>query len=466
MGDMLTNEIFWTVVLGITYVAMFEWARTVFVQDPLRAYYTTLLQMVADRLSVSADDPVGVNLRQRINDHVEKLKGGSRPWRADQEIAAALVLREAEIHLATTEDATAIRTRMRIAAPEKAASAPADIPAGLRAALLTAIATPEIDDGSRYLVRSIEDLRWTGTNAHAALLLRAHRKTAWMVYLGTLVAVVAGISLGSPELLLAGAMGAVASRTWRFVKRNQEAAEMPSSKLYQRLPWTVMLAGPVLGALAAYGGVIVTQFLASLDILGATFDDVSRQAPTGQRLVTEMTIAVAFLFGFVERLLDQVTVNAAEQLVPASAEPAASTDNGGEGQEGDGDQLLDTKSSSGLAEGDDADDGKLHQQQHDQGQPHGQGGAGHQADQERFSPGEDGKSIEEGRMPVEAGESDHETSETEDGIDSSDDQPGEERFEAYENSNEKPDDPNDDPDDDRDAPELDAPDPRSERSEE
>lgn len=128
--------------------------------------------------------------------------------------------------------------------------------------------------------------------------------------MGLGLAVIAAFLFGNAELLLVRALGAFLSRLYGLLRQTSLSDEY-------RFTWTAMSLGPLFGALAAYGGILLVVLLSKLNVLGTVFDGVTWDEPT-----QPVTLAVAFLFGFSERLLDRVT-SAAERSMDAEDSPPA-----------------------------------------------------------------------------------------------------------------------------------------------
>lgn len=105
-------------------------------------------------------------------------------------------------------------------------------------------------------------------NGRAADHLAFHRKTFWLMTTAFLVTLAVAAVLGGAVLLLVGALGAVVSRLFLLVR----SREVPRD--YATL-WTTLLLSPFVGALAAYGGLLLVALLVQLDVLGGVVDGVA-----------------------------------------------------------------------------------------------------------------------------------------------------------------------------------------------
>lgn len=148
------------------------------------------------------------------------------------------------------------------------------------------------------------------SNGRAADHLAFHRKTFWSMVTAFVVTVSVAAAFGRAQLLLAGALGAAVSRLFLLIR----SRDVPRD--YATL-WTTLLLSPFVGALAAYGGVLLMATLRELDLLGDAAKAFAwPQAGVG---LSAAVLGLAFLLGFSERLLDRVARRAEAGLAPSEA---------------------------------------------------------------------------------------------------------------------------------------------------
>jgi len=142
---------------------------------------------------------------------------------------------------------------------------------------------------------------WSGRSAD---LLAYHRKTFWLASAAVLVLISLAVFLGRAELLLAGALGALVSRLFGMVRTRNVPDDYPTL-------WTVLLLSPLVGALSAYGGLLLVTLLVELNVLGEAIGSIGWDSPRAGP-----TLGLAFLLGFSERLLDRLAARAEGPFTP------------------------------------------------------------------------------------------------------------------------------------------------------
>lgn len=89
-------------------------------------------------------------------------------------------------------------------------------------------------------------------------------------------------------------MGGLLSRLSRSLNRKDVPTDYGAS-------WTTLFLSPVAGALGAWSGILLSGLAVKLNVLGSIFNVDWAEAPC-----QTMTLAIALVFGFSERLLDTV----------------------------------------------------------------------------------------------------------------------------------------------------------------
>jgi hypothetical protein len=152
----------------------------------------------------------------------------------------------------------------------------------------------------------------------------AQRRAMWLTCVGLALALIVGL-YGMREALLLGAVGgflAPLTLVWQHEDEGK-VNEYATS-------WGLLLLGPVAGALAAYGGLLLLRFLAdeNINVLGEVFRNNSWDQPT-----TTLALALALLFGFSGRLFGRLALTATPQVLPPTpgGGPAGATTTPGRG---------------------------------------------------------------------------------------------------------------------------------------
>jgi hypothetical protein len=144
-------------------------------------------------------------------------------------------------------------------------------------------------------------------------LVSWHNKMMWLVGCALLFMFVLAASLGNAVLLLLGAVGGLLSR----LTRTTSAAETDND---YGATWGSLFLSPLTGAFSAWGGILLIVLGIKLNILGAALnlDWCNPFEP--------VALAIALLFGFLERLFDSVTGQLQDKIMkppPASPVPVS-----------------------------------------------------------------------------------------------------------------------------------------------
>ena len=123
-------------------------------------------------------------------------------------------------------------------------------------------------------------------------------KASWLVGCGLFIILVLTIAIPQHAILfVVGGAGGLISRMSRSLNRKDVPTDYGAS-------WTTLFLSPVSGALGAWAGILIAELAVKLDVLGPLF-----QADFTAPSCRASTLAIAFVFGFSEQLLDQVLVN-------------------------------------------------------------------------------------------------------------------------------------------------------------
>ena len=130
-------------------------------------------------------------------------------------------------------------------------------------------------------------------DADYATLVSWHSKAMWLVFSGLFLIVGIGIAIGSPILLLVGAVGGLLSRLQRALYRESMPTDYGAS-------WTSLFLSPIVGALTGWAGILLLDAAADLKLIGDLFRN-AWHVPTAP-----LTLACAVIFGFSERLFNGI----------------------------------------------------------------------------------------------------------------------------------------------------------------
>jgi putative Ig domain-containing protein len=157
-----------------------------------------------------------------------------------------------------------------------------------------------------------------------ANLVSWQNKTSWLVGCGLVLVVALTAAIPHHSILfLVGATGGLLSRMSRSLYRKDVPTDYGAS-------WTTLFLSPVAGGLGAWAGILLTGLATKTAVLGAAF------AGKWDDPCDQVTLGIALLFGFSERLLDSVLDKlegkaVGDQAAPAKIKPPQ---NGAQGDQG------------------------------------------------------------------------------------------------------------------------------------
>jgi hypothetical protein len=152
-------------------------------------------------------------------------------------------------------------------------------------------------------------------------LVSWQNKTAWLVACGlALMIVLSAVIPHHSILFVIGSAGGLLSRLSRSLNRKDVPTDYGAS-------WTTLFLSPVAGGLGAWAGILISTLAVQLHVLGSVFE-----ANWLEPSCRPMTLAIALVFGFSERLLDGVLdklVDKADsaQTTATNPQPPQSTTN-------------------------------------------------------------------------------------------------------------------------------------------
>jgi hypothetical protein len=296
----------------IPYYLLIRWARDKLILSPFRdALRSDLDKLSRQVIAVDPGDNYGLRARIEIVDG--ELATDEALWTGGNLYRALLLRQETDQWLAGTGTPEQVRGRARIVA-----HALDDSHDWLREDMLAiASGNEDVTESHRELIRHAVTLTVPDHTEDTATQLALHRKTNWLVLTGLGVILILTAAFGNAAIVAAGILGAFLSRIGAFTRQRATSA--------LAFNWTTLMLSPVVGALAALAGVLLVQVLVVWQVLGSMLNTV------GWGRVNTPTLAVAFLLGFSERLLDSLVGVATEKLAAPETSPEPPNDNNGGG---------------------------------------------------------------------------------------------------------------------------------------
>jgi hypothetical protein len=191
------------------------------------------------------------------------------------------------------------------------------LPSGLMSRiddLLLGVAPAPLDRWRALLVEALS-LIYENMDTGFYQLGSWHNKMMWLVGCALLFMFALAVTLGNAVLLLLGAVGGLLSRLTRTTAASEVSNDYGAT-------WGSLFLSPLTGALAAWGGILLIILGVKLSVLGAALnlDWCNPYEP--------VALAIALLFGFLERLFDSVTGQIQDKLLkstPSSPSPVVAT---------------------------------------------------------------------------------------------------------------------------------------------
>ena len=240
-------------------------------------------------------------------------------WSRGRENATWVAIHEIERELAAVlAPAAQVESYLRWAEAElRAMKRPTTL--AIADAIVTALSAADPADlvyRKALLGRSIS-LIYAERDASFSTLMEWQNKASWLILAAiTAIAFLSG-AVGHSILFLAGAAGGYSSRLMRALKRDNVPLDYGAS-------WTTLFLSPLFGALTGWFGIALITLAArpELNLLGPAFRLVDWYNP-----FSPITIGVAFLMGFSERLFDAVAgaLDKSPAVVSSGQAPAPST---------------------------------------------------------------------------------------------------------------------------------------------
>ena len=171
--------------------------------------------------------------------------------------------------------------------------------------------TGQLDRDRRAYLDEVLGEIYEASNGNAVQLSGLYNRATWIIFVALLpLAVLAGLGFG--VLLVAGAIGGLVSRMQRLVFSTRIPVTYGSS-------WGPLLCAPVLGALAAWAGLVLISLLQAAGVLQLTALHLTLG---GLQQPTAAVLGIAILLGASERFLLRLEKQAEAVIDPDHTGPA------------------------------------------------------------------------------------------------------------------------------------------------
>lgn len=315
------------VLLGI-YVLLVILARWIYIARPNVVWTSAQAGAMIRRLSIprrgTGDRPDEGEAEPALQYPIDEIKdhnpskhsSGVVGWNGSHQIAQWVLMHEAERLALPALDHAQLVARL-----ERALGQLGELPQPRREAWEDVIRSLLAEDGPdterldrtyrAYLDEILGEI-YEASNGNAIQLAGLYNRATWVILVALLpLAVLAGFGYGS--LLVAGAIGGLVSRMQRLVFSTRIPVTYGSS-------WAPLFCAPVLGALAAWAGLVLISLLQAAGVLQLTALHTSLQdlqAPSAALL------GIAILLGVSERFLLRLEKQAEAVIDPNRAGPSA-----------------------------------------------------------------------------------------------------------------------------------------------
>jgi hypothetical protein len=324
----------WGLVLLGIYVLLVILARWIYIARPNVVWTNAQASAVIKRLSIPRRgnyDPSGngkapvthPTLQSLIEDIKEHSPASDRSgvigWNGSHQIAQWVLMHEAERLALPILDHAQLVARLErtlgqlgeLAQPRREAWE--DVIHSLLAAK-DGTDTEQLDHTYRAYLDEILGEIYEASNGNAIQLAGLYNRATWVILAALLpLAVLAGFGYG--PLLMAGAIGGLVSRMQRLVFSTRIPITYGSS-------WAPLFCAPVLGALAAWAGLVLISLLQAAGVLKLSALHTSL---TDLRAPSAALLGIAILLGVSERFLLRLEKQAEAVIDPNRAGPTAQT---------------------------------------------------------------------------------------------------------------------------------------------
>jgi hypothetical protein len=237
-------------------------------------------------------------------------------WNGSHQIAQWVLMHEAERLALSTLSRAQLVARL-----ERALGQLSELPQARREAwedairsLLAVKDTADTEQLNRVYRAYLDELLgeiYESSNGNAIQLAGLYNRATWVILVALLpLGVLAGLGYG--QLLVAGAIGGLISRMQRLVFSTRIPITYGSS-------WAPLFCAPILGALAAWAGLVLISLLQAAGVLQLTALDITLDS---LRHPSPALLGTAILLGLSERFLLRLEKQAEAVIDPNRAGPS------------------------------------------------------------------------------------------------------------------------------------------------
>lgn len=316
--DALTSDGFVAAVAVVAYLMVLLVARWLLIARPYRDSLMAEISILEARLKATCVE--GDTSRDQAESLLEDAKKQLHDpdpffWSWGDQKTAAQLIAAAEVLAARALTPTEARHRLDVVLNEIGRYSKSDtqVNSGLQRFQTTAqrLERERIPPGNGGMGTDADSPEYQILHANAlallhrlevaefARILKWHRKVLWITVSGLILLVLIAVFLGSAELLIVGAVGAYLSRLTRIIRRADAQPEDVSSY------WTNLLLGPLLGALAAYGGILLIAVFNEFELAGPALANVGFDLDAAG-VDRTLTLSLGFAFGITEGLVNRI----------------------------------------------------------------------------------------------------------------------------------------------------------------
>jgi hypothetical protein len=330
------SDFSWGLMLLGTYVVLVILARWIYIARTNVIWTSAQAKAMVKRLSLQVPQDPSSNGKATVNhatleqllaeikidikaETPQRNHSGVLGWNGSHQIAQWVLMHEAE-RLALP----ALSQAQLVARLERALGQLNDLPQHRREAwedvIRDLLASKEGADSERlnrvhraYLDELLGEI-YEASNGNAIQLAGLYNRATWIILVALLpLAVLAGMGYGM--LLVAGAIGGLVSRMQRLVFSTRIPVTYGSS-------WAPLFCAPILGALAAWAGLVLISLLQTTGVLQLTALQTSLD---NLRTPSAAVLGTAILLGMSERFLLRLEKQAEAVIDPDRAGPMDQT---------------------------------------------------------------------------------------------------------------------------------------------
>ena len=345
----------WGLVLLSVYVLLVILARWIYIARTNMVWTKAQARAMTKRLSLQVERAAAANLkapvtRETLGLLVDAIEGqnpqsersGVIGWNGSHQIAQWVLMHEAERLLLPT-----LSHEQLVARLERARGQLSELPRARREAWDAVIgslladkdkAGKQLDGAYRAYLDEVLGEIYEASNGKAIQLAGLYNRATWIILVALLpLAVLAGFGYG--VLLVAGAIGGLVSRMQRLVFSSRIPVTYGSS-------WAPLFCAPVLGALAAWAGLVLISLLQAAGVLQLTALQTSLDS---LRAPSAALLGIAILLGMSERFLLRLEKQAEAVIDPNHVGPPTPAGSATRSAAAQRERLFDPKTSPAAA---------------------------------------------------------------------------------------------------------------------